>query len=56
MASLLTTLNGAVGTGDVLTLVGTCVGAGIGFVLAWFGARKLVRVFFNALKKGKISI
>lgn len=56
VASLVTSLNSAVGAADVLTLIGTCVGVGVGFVLTWFGARKLIRVFFGALKKGKISV
>ena len=56
VASLITSLSATVKPGDVLTLIGTCVGAGMGFVLAWFGARKVVRAFTGALKKGKVSV
>ena len=56
VASLITSLSATVSPGDVLTLIGTCVGAGMGFVLAWFGARKVVRAFTGALKKGKVSV
>ena len=56
VASLITSLSATVSPGDVLTLSGTCVGAGMGFVLAWFGARKVVRAFTGALKKGKVSV
>lgn len=56
VASLITSLSATVKPSDVLTLIGTCVGAGMGFVLAWFGARKVVRAFTGALKKGKVSV
>ena len=56
VASLITSLSATVSPGDVLTLIGTCVGAGMGFVLAWFGARKVVRAFTGALKKVKVSV
>ena len=56
VASLGSTLTGAVTAKDVLTLIGACVGAGIPLALAWFGARKAIRAFSGALKKGKISV
>ena len=56
VASLITSLSATVSPGDVLTLIGTCVGAGMGFVLAWFGARKVVRALTGALTKGKVSV
>lgn len=56
LASLLSTLSSSVSAADVLTLIGSCVGAGMAFVLAWFGGRKVVRSFTAALKKGKISV
>lgn len=56
MASLVSTLTGAVAPKDVLLLIGTCVGAGIPLALAWFGARKVIRAFSGALKKGKITV
>ena len=56
VASLLSTLQSSVSASDVLTLIGSCVGAGMAFVLAWFGGRKVVRSFSSALKKGKIIV
>ena len=56
MPSALSTLSSSVSAADVLTLIGSCVGAGMAFVLAWFGGRKVVRSFTAALKKGKISV
>lgn len=52
----MTALSTAVTPADIITLLGTVVGAGIGFVLVWFGARKLIRVFMGSLKKGKMSV
>ena len=56
VASLLSTPQSSVSASDVLTLIGSCVGAGMAFVLAWFGGRQVVRSFSSALKKGKISV
>ncbi|MEI3383177.1 MAG: hypothetical protein V8R21_06050 [Dysosmobacter sp.] len=38
---MVSTLTGAVTAKDVLTLIGTCVGAGIPLALAWFGLARL---------------
>lgn len=56
VSSLVTALNGAVTAGDIVTLLSTVIGAGIGLCLVWFGSRKLVSVFMGALKKGKFRI
>lgn len=56
VGGIVTALSSAVTPADVVTLIGTCVGAGIGFVLVWFGARKAIRAFQTALKNGKLSI
>lgn len=54
VASLVTALSSAVEPGDVVTLLAAVIGAGMGFVLVWFGSRKVASGFFGALKKGKI--
>ena len=49
-------LTGAVSVGDVVGLLASVVGVGIGFVLAWFGMRKGYKMFMSAVTKGKASI
>lgn len=56
VGSLVTQLGSAVSASDVLTLIGVIVGAGIGFVLIWFGARKLIRTVMSSMKSGKINL
>ena len=41
------------GAFDLLTIG---IGAVIGLFLAWWGARKLVRMLMGAFKKGKVSL
>ena len=40
----------------VATVLGTVVGAGVGFAFFWWGGRKALRALMAAFKKGKISI
>lgn len=56
MSALVTALNSAVTAGDIVTLLATVIGTGMGLCLVWFGSRKLVSVFMGALKKGKLRI
>ena len=56
VGSLVTQLGSAVSPSDVLTMIGVIVGAGIGFVLIWFGARKLIRSVMSSMKSGKINL
>lgn len=49
-------LTGAVSVADVVTLLASIVGVGIGFVLAWFAVRKAYKMFMSAVTKGKTSI
>ena len=50
VASLLSTLQSSVSASDVLTLIGSCVGAGMAFVLAWFGGRSF---FLQCAEEGQ---
>lgn len=52
--SLVTALQGSMSTDTILSLVGTIVGASVGFVLAWFGARKIAKSVISAFKGGRI--
>lgn len=56
ISALVTALSSAVTASDVVTLMATIITAGFGFVLVWFGARKLVRAFSAALKSGRLRI
>lgn len=42
--------------GNIVAIVGAGIGAVIGIFLAWWGARKLVRMLMAAFKKGKVSM
>lgn len=54
--SLLETATGTLNIGNIVAIVGAGIGAVIGLFLAWWGARKLVRMLMGAFKKGKVSL
>lgn len=56
VSAFTTALTSAVSVGDVVTLLGSVVAVGIGFVLAWFAMRKAYKMFMSAVTKGKASI
>lgn len=56
VGSLVTALSSSVTPADIVTLLGVVIAAGMGFVLVWFGSRKVVAGFMGALKKGKIRL
>jgi hypothetical protein len=45
----------AITVSSVATIIAYIVGAGIGFVFFWFGARKAVSSFMAAVTRGKIK-
>ena len=47
-------LTSAFSVSEIATMIGTIVGAGVGFVLTWWGARKLVNAIISAFKSGKL--
>lgn len=49
-------LTGSIAPTDLLTVLASIIGVGMGFVLMWFGVRKLVRIFMGALKNGNIRV
>lgn len=53
---LVTALTTSVTPADVVTLLAVVIGAGMGFVLVWFGSRKVTSGFMGALKKGRLRI
>lgn len=42
--------------GNIVSIIGAGIAAVIGLFLAWWGARKLVRMLMAAFKKGKVSL
>ena len=54
--SLLTTATGTLNIGNIVAIIGAGIGAVIGLFLAWWGARKLVRMLVNTFQKGKVSM
>lgn len=47
-------LQSAFTVGEIASVIGVIIGAGVGFVLIWWGARKLVNAIIGAFKSGKI--
>lgn len=56
LSGIATALSTAFTVSEIVTLIGQVVGAGAAFVLAWFGARKLVYGVQRAFKGGKLKI
>lgn len=54
-SSLVSSLQSSCSSTEILTLVGTIVGASAGLMLAWFGARKISKAVITAFKGGKIK-
>ena len=49
-------LTGSIAPADLLGVLASIISVGMGFVLMWFGVRKLVRIFMGALKNGNIRV
>lgn len=41
---------------EILSLIGTVAAAGGGFVLLWFGGRKIINGVISAFKNGKLKV
>lgn len=54
--SVVSTLTNGVTPANLAALLAIALGAGFTFFLFWFGIRKLIKVFTNALTRGKISV
>lgn len=53
---LITALTGAITPAQLLAVLASVVGVGIGFVLMWFGARKAISAFTSAVMKGRLKL
>lgn len=56
LSGLITAMTGAITPAQLLAVIASVVGVGIGFVLMWFGARKAIGAFTSALERGKLRI
>lgn len=56
VAPLQTALVASITPAQIVTVLASIIGVGMGFVLMWFGVRKLVSIFKKAVTKGKISV
>lgn len=54
-SSITTAVTGKLTVSEVTALIASIIGAGIGFVILWWGARKLTRAIVGAFKSGKIK-
>lgn len=55
-SSFITALTGTITPAQILTVLASCVGIGIVFVLMWMGVRKIVGSFSAAVMRGKLKI
>ena len=55
-SSFITALTASITPAQILTVLGSVIGVGMGFVLMWFGVRKAVQLFTNAMARGKIRV
>ena len=54
--AVMDTATGTLNIGNIVAIIGAGIGAVIGLFLAWWGARKLVRMLKNAFTKGNVSM
>lgn len=52
---IISSITGAITPTDIIIVVGAVVAAGMGFVLAWFGIKKVLKVLRGAIKNGSIN-
>lgn len=55
-SAFITALTGTISPADILSILASCVGVGIVFVLMWMGVRKIVGAFSSAVMKGRLKI
>lgn len=53
---LIDAITGVISPTVVLGIIAAILGAGMIFVLMWFGARKLINALITAVKTGKIKV
>lgn len=53
---LMTIVTGTLNITNIVAILGAGLGAVLGLFLAWWGARKLLKMVMSVFKKGKISL
>lgn len=56
VAGVMTTLTTQINVANIIGLVATGLGIAVGFMLAWFGVRKLIRIITTAMQNGKVKV
>lgn len=56
LSTLVTALQTAITPAQVLTILSSIVGVGMGFFLMWLGVRKALKMFVGAVRSGKLRI
>ena len=56
LSGFITASTGSITTAQVLTVLASIVGVGMGFFLMWLGVRRAVRAFTSAVSNGHIRI
>lgn len=54
--AVMETATSTLNIGNIVAIIGAGIGAVIGLFLAWWGARKLVRMLKNAFTKGNVTM
>lgn len=52
---IITAVTDKISPTDVILVIASVIAAGMGFVLAWFGIRKVVNALRNAIMRGRIK-
>lgn len=55
-APVISAMTGQISVATVVAVLATAVGAGIGLVFMWWGARKATKVLMEAFRKGRVSV
>lgn len=55
LSPFITALTGSITPAQILTILASLVGIGMGFVIMWFGVRKAFSMFKSALFKGNLK-
>lgn len=54
--SIFTQATSTLTIGNVVSVIGICIGAAVALYLLWWGVRKVLRVVKGAFSKGKVSV
>lgn len=56
IGTVLTDITSQATVGNVITVVTVGLSVAVGFVLMWFGVRKLIKIINGAMKNGRLSV